>query len=144
MRWSDCAVQDLRRYTGLSTGVVNIKDRISSLEARFEYTSGSDMSSLHSGAGEAHDSILLDNIAERERLRLLLEADSRLLRTIERGLAGLNDKERKVLDRFFINKQKNHVERLMEELGVEQSTVYRIKEQALYKFTVSMYGITEY
>jgi len=32
----------------------------------------------------------------------------------------------------------------MEELNYEKTRVYEIKDQALYKFTIAMYGIVEY
>ena len=71
-------------------------------------------------------------------------ANKKLLDLIERGLASLDKTERLVLDRFYIDRPKNHVERLMEELNYEKTRVYEIKDQALYKFTIAMYGIVEY
>ena len=48
-----------------------------------------------------------------------------------------------IRDRFYIDRHDGHVERLMEKYHIETSQVYRIKDEALYYFTVTMYGIME-
>lgn len=35
MRWSDCAVQDLKKFAGLKASIDNIEERIEALEMRF-------------------------------------------------------------------------------------------------------------
>lgn len=145
MRWSDCAVQDLKKYAGLKASIDNIEERIEALEIRFTGISGSKTDKIPAhGSGSKWEDYMLDNIVERERLKILLKADKILAGIIERGLKALNDTERLVLDRFFIHKRKDHIGTLIEEIGVEQSQIYRIKDQALYKFTIHMYGIEEY
>lgn len=145
MRWSDCAVQDLKKFAGLKASIDNIEERIEALEMRFTgiKSSKTDKIPVH-GGGSKWEDYMLDNIVERERLKILLEADRKITGIIERGLKALNDTERLVLDRFFIHKRKDHIGLLIEEIGVEQSQIYRIKDQALYKFTIHMYGIEEY
>jgi hypothetical protein len=59
-------------------------------------------------------------------------------------LEGLDDRERLVLERFYIQRTRGHVERLMDELHFEKSRVYQCKDEALYKFTISMYGLIDY
>ena len=59
---------------------------------------------------------------------------------VERGLNVLDERERAVLDAFFIMRRENHVEYLCETLHVERTTVYRIKDTALQKFTLARYG----
>lgn len=145
MRWSDCAVQDLKKYAGLTASIENIEERIEALEMRFTGIKGSKTDKIPvQGGGSKWEDYLLDNIVERERLHILHEADKKIAGIIERGLKALNDTERLVLDRFFIHRSKDHIDRLIQELGVEQSQIYRIKDQALYNFTINMYGIEEY
>ena len=145
MRWSDCAVQDLRKYAALKAGVENIAARVEALEVKFAGIKSANTTETPVTGGESkYEDFLLDNIVERERLKLLSQADRLLLAVIDRGLAALNDTERRVLDRFFIHRIKDHVPRLTKELHLEQSQIYRIKDQALYKFTVNMYGIEDY
>ena len=87
---------------------------------------------------------MLDNIVERERLKLVYHADRRLVRLIDRGLSALSKEERLVIDLFYIDRPRDYIEELIKRLGYERAQIYRIKDNALYKFTVNMYGITEY
>lgn len=145
MRWSDCAVQDLKKYANMKASLDNIAEKIEALEAKFTSIKGSRMDKIPVTGGGSHwEDFLLDNIVERERLTLLHEADIKLVAIIERGLAALNKTERRVLECFFIHRQRDHVGKLIEELHLEQAQIYRIKDQALYKFTVHQYGIEDY
>ena len=48
-----------------------------------------------------------------------------------------------VLTRFYIYPERGGVSRLCEELGVEQSSVYRKRDKALERFTLALYGELE-
>jgi ArpU family phage transcriptional regulator len=96
------------------------------------------------GGGSRIEDRMLSNIVERERLAHTYRAAKRLVELTERGLDGLDERERLVLERFYITPAKNAVPRLSEELFVEKSQVYRIKDDALYKFTICQYGISDY
>ena len=62
------------------------------------------------------------------------------LEVIRRGLAALTPEERLILSRFYIYREKGHAQRLCQTLSVEQSSVYRRKDQAVEKFTEAVYG----
>ena len=145
MKWSDCAIQDLRKYKYLQASMESIPERMEALRCRFESIKGAvtDKTPVKEGSSRYEDN-LIDIIVEKERLKYLYRANKKLLDLIERGLASLDKTERLVLDRFYIDRPKNHVEILMEELNYEKSRIYEIKNQALYKFTIAMYGIIEY
>lgn len=145
MKWSDCAVQDLKKYAGMKASLENIRERVEMLELKFTSIKGQQTDKIPSQGGGSHwEDFLLDNIVERERLTLLHTANTKLVKLIEKGLAPLNKTERRVLECFFIHRQRDHIGNLIEELRLEQSQIYRIKDQALYKFTINMYGIEEY
>lgn len=61
----------------------------------------------------------------------------------DRGLAALLPDEKLILQRLYLHPEKGALERLCSELGVEQSTVYRKRDQALQRFTVALYGFAE-
>ena len=145
MRWTDCAISDLRKYAGMKESLKNIPEKVKALEIRFESVkSASSNSTPVQGGGSHMEDALLDNIVERERLKMLYQADRHLVRIIERGLDSLTDEEKMVLNLFYINRTKHYLEELTKRLGYEQAQIYRIKSGALYKFTVNMYGIPEY
>lgn len=87
---------------------------------------------------------LINNIVERERLYWTMEATRRLVEMTERGLSGLTEQQRTVLDKFYIDRPANHIDWLSEYLNVEQAQVYRTKDSALYQFTIAMYGLMDY
>jgi ArpU family phage transcriptional regulator len=84
------------------------------------------------------------------RLRLQKMQDEEVMRQYEEtaaaaeltriALESLPAKERQVLDRFYINRESGHVDRLCEELGYETSNVYRMKNRALGHFAEVLYG----
>lgn len=145
MKWTDCAISDLKKYRAMNESLTNIPERIRMLEIRFKSVkSGSSDSTPVQGGGSRSEDAMLDNIVERERLKLVYHADRRLVRLIERGLSKLSEEERLVIDLFYIDRPRDHLDELTKRLGYEKTQIYRIKDAALYKFTVTMYGITEY
>lgn len=62
------------------------------------------------------------------------------VRLVEQALAALNPEERLVIHRFFIQPPRRKLDQLRMELGVEQSTVYRRRDKALFKFTEALFG----
>ena len=62
---------------------------------------------------------------------------------IDNALAMLDDQERLVLERFYINRCPGYVDVLCQELGYERSHIYNIKGAALRHFTTAMYGLVE-
>lgn len=63
----------------------------------------------------------------------------RKVRTVERGLALLDEEQRRILEVFYINRHKGHVWDLCEELYIETAEVYRRKDRALETFVTGAY-----
>ena len=145
MDWKKCAIEDLRKLNGMRESLESMKERISSLYDAYKSTkcSTSDATPVKGGGNGAEDR-LINNIVERDRLKFNYEATQKLVRLIDRGIAGLDDKDKHILDAFYISGHKYCIGRLCEELGYEERQIYRFKDQALYKLTVAMYGITDY
>lgn len=145
MKWKECAITDLRKYSRMKDSLKNISERIHVLELRFQSVKGASTDTTPVEGGESHmEDAMLDNIVERDRLKVLYQADLRMVRLVERGLTPLSNEEQYVLDMFYINRTENYIEKLMSALKYEKSQIYRIKDDAIYKFTISMYGIEEY
>ena len=145
MNWEAVAVEDLKKYKDMKNGLESTREKIVALREKSIAIKNSSTSAVPlSGGGNRVEERLLDNIVERERLKYTYRANEHLVKIIERGLAGLTEEERFILDAFFISRPKNHIEKCIEKLHVEQSQVYRMKDRALYRFTVAMYGIIDY
>jgi ArpU family phage transcriptional regulator len=145
MNWKQEAANDLITYTRKKDSLENMRQQMGALKSQFISISGAatDKQPVMGGASQLEDR-QLDNIVKRQRLNLTYQATKRIVDIIERGIAGLTEQERKVIERFYIYRTKDYIERLMSETGYEQAQIYRIKNDAIYKFTLFMYGITDY
>jgi len=146
MDWKKCAIEDLHNYNARKESLENIIMRISALKdqsASVKCSMNSDKIPVQGGGSKIEDRIL-SNLVERERLKHTYHATKRLVELTERGLAGLDERGRLILERFFIAPAKGNVERLCGELGYEERNIYKLKDQALYDFTIREYGLMDY
>ncbi|ADD02658.1 hypothetical protein TthWC1_2581 [Thermoanaerobacter thermohydrosulfuricus WC1] len=145
MKWEEYAIEDLRKYKYLKGSLENIRERIKVLELKYQSVKYATVDKVPVKGGSSRiEEYMLDNIVERQRLEYLYEANKKLVELIEKGLKKLNEKEYLILEKFYIDRPKKHIEFLSEKLGIEQAQIYRLRKEALYKFTVNMYGIVEY
>lgn len=144
MDWKKAAEADLRSYEARLQALENIKTRIAAQKLNLEgfKTAAADKEPVKGGTSR-HDDRMINCIVEIERLKRNYSVTSRLVQLIEKGLSGLSSEERDVLDCFYINQQHRSIETLKEKLGYEKSQIYRIKDRALYVFTISCYGIID-
>ena len=84
--------------------------------------------------------MIINNIALRQELHSAIEDTEKWLRIVDGALATLSPEERFILDRMYIHRHKGNVERVCDELKIEKTSVYRRRDAALRKFTISMYG----
>lgn len=146
MDWKKSAIEDLCYYCRRRDSLDNIKTRIAALKDQYASVKcalGSDSTPVQGGGNKIEDR-MLSNIVERKRLILTYRAAKGLVELTERGLDGLEERERLVLERFFISSERGACQRLKGELGYEERQIYRIKDDALYKFTICQYGISDY
>lgn len=144
MDWKREASDKLRCYEARKMSIESTTEEIRQLELSI----GSIRSTIKDntpvdGGGGAKDTILLNNITRRKELLKTRRIASGMVEQVEKALSLLDDKERHVLDRFYMNPAKGNVDRLCDELHLEKTQVYDIKNQALRTFTIAMYGLTE-
>lgn len=145
MDWKREAVDKLRSYEAKRTALTTIPEEIRRLEEDAAGIRAADMDrDPVSGGGSAREDRLLSNIVHRQELGLALRQARDWVGIVEAGLAVLDPEERRILDRFYIHRARGNVERLCEELAVEQATVYRRRDKALRRFTLALYGVTEH
>ena len=89
------------------------------------------------------DERLINIIARREELKFAQENTIRWLEIIDNALSALNEEERLILHRFYIDRGKNSIDLLCEELYLERSRVYKLKDRAIRHFTLVLYGVLE-
>lgn len=144
MNWKASAETDLRTYNFRRQSLDNIQERITALKTTQDglRAAAADSEPVKGGTSKREDK-LINCIVEIERLKINYAAANRIVKLIEKGLAGLSEEEREVVDAFYISGVDRCVDVLRERLGYEKSQIYRLRERALYKFTVSCYGIID-
>ena len=141
MDWKSEAIDKLKLYNAKKAAIENIALEIRCLEADFaSIRSARTDATPVQGGGSTREDMLLSNIAKREELARQLEIVQAWVAMVDAGLALLPDSDRKILDRFYINRNPGHVERLSTELNVDRKTVYYRKGRALRHFAVALYG----
>lgn len=132
MDWRKIAEDDLRHYREQKLGYEHTCEQIKEINAKIEKLSAE---------GKMGGDRMMDACAKRDKLILARDAIEPLVRRMDESLALMNEMERKILEHMYINKEKGALDRLCEELYFEKSRIYQIRNEALRKFTVAMYGV---
>lgn len=144
MDWKREAADKLRKHEARKEAIRSIPEEIRMYEEAFNgIRSASADSTPVAGGGSTREDMMLSNIVKREELKTALKQARRAVSIVDRGLATLSEEERLILDRFYIHPAKGNVERICNELRIEQSSAYRRRDAALKHFTIALYGITE-
>lgn len=144
MNWQKEAVNDLKAYVARKNSIESMREKIKELEAKaVRLNSVSNDVPVQGGAAKNED-MLINNIVERDKLGENIRIAQRFIESVDRGLEVLSADERKVLDGFYMAPViTRKVDRLCDELHFEKSRIYQIKDTALRRFTVAMYGIID-
>ena len=145
MNWKFEAIEKLKEYAARRNAITSIPEEIKRLEeeARRIRSAATDATPVK-GGGSTREDMLLDSIVHREELQRRLSDARRWVDIVDGGLAVLSDEDRLVLDRFYIHPMRGNAERLRDELGLEdERSVYKRKDKALRRFTLSLYGTCE-
>lgn len=146
MNYRKAAEEELRAYTDLKGSLSNIKQRIAMLEDKsISVRAASSSTTPVMGGGNRYEEALIDCMAEKARLTELLKVNWRRVQLIERGLKALDETERAVINRFFICDMRPEaaINCLIEELGYERAQIYRVRNRALYRYTIAEFGLPE-
>ena len=144
MKWKTEAMEKLRRYDGMRQALQNIPEEIDRLkDAACSLRGATTDTTPVKGGGNRREEALINNLVERQELEWNLQQVKHWLAITDRGLAALTPDERLILQRLYLYPERNALDRLCSELGVEQSSVYRKRDQALHRFTVALYGFSE-
>ena len=142
MNWKEEATQKLRQYDAMQLALKNLPEELKRLEeaasairsARFDGTPVK-------GSTNRREDMLLNNLVHREELANTLSQAKLWVSTTERALGALTPEEKLILYRLYMYSERNALDRLCQELDLEQSSIYRKRDQALHRFTTALYGI---
>ena len=143
MKWKTEAMEKLRRYDAMRQALRNIPEEIERLKDDVRSLRGVATDRTPVKGGSRREDALIDNVVQRQEREWTLKQVKRWLTVTDRGLLALTPEERLVLQRLYLYPERGAMDRLCTELGMEQSSVYRKRDEALRHFTVAMYGFSE-
>lgn len=143
MNWKKEAANDLRTYLQRKESLKNTQERIKALEEQFVSLKGISTDTPVMGGMSRQEEKMLDNISERERLQASLNIAKKLVELTEKGLSVLDERERQIINGFYFEKTENNVERMCATFHLEKTRLYELREIALKKITIAMYGTIE-
>ncbi|MBQ8598914.1 MAG: hypothetical protein IJ411_02210 [Oscillospiraceae bacterium] len=143
MNWKKEAVNQLKEYPNRKDSLQSIKSRCRLLEEETTALKERELPLPLRGALSTAQDQLLSSTAEQKQLQANYHMAKLQLQWIEKGLSALDEDERMVLEGFYMIGGPCIKQDLMSDLCIERSALYELKERALRKFTMSMYGLLE-
>lgn len=144
MNWRNEAIEKLRRYDAMRQALRNIPEEIDRLKAEATLLRRVSTESIRvRGGGGRQEDARINNIVQQQELEQTLRQVKQWLTIADRGLLALNSDERLIIQHLYLYPQKGAIQRLCNELGLEQSSIYRKRDQALHRFTAAIYGFLE-
>ena len=143
MNWKNEAIDRLKRYDSMKAAAVNMAEELKELSERITSIKSAMSSSVTVKTSADFNEKLLNDLAQKEEMAAALRSAKSWLKVTERALKVLKPEEKMVLYRMYITRERGALDRLCEELECEISTVYRRRDEALKRFTMSLYGYTE-
>ena len=142
MNWKEEATQKLRQYDAMHSALKNLPDELKRLEQaacaiRAARTDGTPVK----GGTNRREDMLLSNMVHREELANTLSQAKLWVSATDRALGALTPEEKLILYRMYMYPERNALDRLCQELDLEQSSIYRRRDQALNRFVTAYYGI---
>ena len=143
MNWKNEAIERLGKYTAMRQAVEIIPLELKRLEQNSTGLRGKRTDSVRvSSSPSRQEDVLIGNMIKKEELTRSYDNAKVWVSITDQALAALTHEEEQILRRMYICPTKGVVNLLCNELGVEQSSIYRKRDQALYHFTIALYGIS--
>ena len=142
MDYKQYAKDLLHRKKNLVSAYSAIRAELDSLEKEKTACKSSAVNSSGEEA-EIYSRRLINTITNIEDCRMRRSVVERELMMIERGMSGLSDYQKDLLEYFFIERVHNAAEGIMGRYYKERSAVYRDRNKALEEFTRSVYGVLQ-
>ncbi len=141
--WKKEAVDKLRNYDAMCCALKSIPVELRQLDTAKQCLRDAAHALLARGGAQSCEEAVEYVLTERKELRRQFKMAQLWMASVEDALDALDVEEVVVLDRFYIHRAPDCVDRLCAELHIEPSTVYRRRDKALRKFTTAMYGRCE-
>ncbi len=143
MDYRDYAKDLLARKKNLVSAYSAIKCELEALEQEKIACKTAIANAESSNGKTLYDERLINILADLDDCRFRRSVVERELIKIEKGMNGLNEYQRDLLDAFFVEEEQGTAEDLMIKWFKERSSLYRDRSKALDAFTRSIYGVLQ-
>ena len=144
MNWKRETIQDLKDFKYLQEYVAKYPRLMAELHEDLTSLKGICNKEAVSGGGSSKtEDAWINIIAKKDQIKVNHNVKVLKYKRIKESLDILSEQERITLDYFYIEKRKNHIGELMRRFYIEKSAVYDLKNEALRKLAISMYGSCE-
>lgn len=144
MDYKEYAKDLLGRKKNLVSAYSAIKNELEHLEQE-KNSCKSAVLNCESNGGDSsvYEERLINILTDIEDCRFRRSVVERELIKIEKGMNGLNDYQKDLLEGFFVEHENGIADDLMERWYKERSSLYRDRNRALEAFTRSIYGVLQ-
>lgn len=144
MNWKTEAAEKLRRYDAMCRATRNLPLELERLERECRGLA----EGMRFGVGgsrnvRSNEDRMINNMMTRKELAWRLEQARYWTDQVKNALSALTPEEEMILRQLYISPQGGGVDGLCRQLALEKSSIYRHRDKALSKFTLSLYGAQE-
>lgn len=141
MNWREEVVDKLRQYSVMAHAAESIPAELHSLDQEACALQSAQSGRTGVRSIRSCEDRLMNILVKKQELELLLDRTESWLRVINMALGRLDQWDRRILQLLYI--EDISVVKTCDELGLEKSTLYRYRDAALKRLTLSMYGVME-
>lgn len=134
-------IRRLRILNEQKDALENIPERIKMLEIEYEGLKATQTDGISVSGGTNHqEEARLSNIIKRMNLERNRKCTEMEVAQMESALDKLSEDDKLILSLFYINRPRDYIDRLCEELHCEVAHVYRKKDSALLELARRLCG----
>lgn len=144
LNWVNITKERLKQHRFDQQAISNITAQIAHLrEAMTRLRGASADGTPVKGGGSGREDMLIDCIVQCGELEVSLFCAKGRVKQIDRAMGQLRPDDQLVLTRLYIDNERGSVDRLREELGLQDNrSVYKRANAALARLSMLMYGDT--
>lgn len=139
MNWKNEVIYHLKNYTANKNAVTNLDERLKTKETQKYSLKGQNAEDVRVQNGAKADT-LLNIIVECEEIKKQINDLKYEIKWVEKGLKYLDDTELQCITEFYINNNIHAIYVLAKQLNYSNGHIYRIRNDALNKLVMNMYG----
>lgn len=142
MSYKDYIVKELKNLQNERDALKSLPEQIKTIEMEITLIKATDYDRvIVSGGGEnLKEQKLIEKLAQKQERELDYEITKRKVKELEDAFFGLTKEQQLVLDQMYIRRRYRAVELLCEELSLEKTRIYEMKDEALIELARRKYG----